>query len=162
MDFLNLVEKEMMEWMMYPTCYFHHNSKNIDDSQAVLNFMRLSNNLPTKRYIVPHRRGLFNSVGYEGSLIYESKIHFYTHKGYTIKRADEMPYEGATFQDGSNRNGDDGTTEGNTWLDVQLQLTDKDGFFINKNLERSAIVHEYMAFGKSFEIWFDNFLHTDT
>jgi len=144
-NFLNIMHVVMTEWMQYPECHFTYSSKA--DDKAILNYLRLSGNLPPKSRIVPHRTGLFNAVGFEGSSIYGSKMHLWLHRGVSKDKAMYMPYDGAN---------------GRTWIDTDLSLTDDDGFFINLNFDRSSIIYEYSSFGLSFLSWLDNFVATNS
>ncbi len=144
MDYLGVVYSVMREWMHRSQCHFEHSSS--DNGIAIVNYLKLQDRLPYRTKIIPFRFGIVSNVGYDGTMAYESHLHFWNFKGLSDEQADQMPYEGSTVSS----EGDEGS-----WIGSEYFFTDEEGNFIDVFSQTSAIIYEYNSFGPPFVDWFD-------
>ena len=149
-DYLGAIHTIMREWMHRSQCHFEHSTS--DDGMAIVNYLRLSQRLPFRTRIIPHRHGIVNNVGYDGRIIHEAHLYLWQFKGKTEEEANYIPYEGAII----NKKIDQGR---GSWIDSEYTLTDVEGNFIDVFFQKSAIIHEYNTFGPPFVSWLDEKLN---
>ncbi|KAL7552224.1 hypothetical protein ACHAWF_016994, partial [Thalassiosira exigua] len=133
LEYLNIIYEEMMQWSKDPKCC--RNEMNVDD-QAIHNYLFYTNQLPASTVTVPNRMGIVNTVGVQGSFIFQSHVEMWTEECLTHPQALKEPYQGA---------------EGHQWIGKEFDLIDDDGFFTDFNGERSRVVHQIDRFGMPFE-----------
>ena len=143
LQYLEDMVAEMRVWMKDPNCCCN---KMSGDDQSIHNYLYYSGKLP---YAVPqdNRVGLVNTVGSQGAMIFKDKrVRNMELGGMDQRAASIRPYN---INEEELKQGD--------WLGLQYDLTDKEGFFIDFNGERSFIVHQYDRFGLPFSNWLDNY-----
>jgi len=141
-DYLGAIHSAMKEWMHRSQCHFEHSTS--DDGMAIVNHLRLQKRLPFRTRILAHRAGIVNNAGYDGKIAYESHLHLWRFRGLSDEEANSIVYEGA---------------KGMGWIEKEYYLTDVDGNFIDRYLQKSAIIYDYSAFGPPFVNWFDKKLN---
>ena len=134
--YLDTMYNEMVEWMKDTNCW----SKKAGGDQAIHNYLYYAGKFEhlQPRVFAP-REGIVNTVGAQGVQL--SKIH---HKfGQAINRAPQnLPYLMSDPDKGQ-------------WLPVGYDMTDKKGYFIDFNGERSRVVHQYDRFGNHVQRWIE-------
>jgi hypothetical protein len=123
LEYLRIMHKEMDEWMNDTKCCCI--PKNGDD-QAIHNYLYYTGKLDHIAVVIPNRMGLVHTIGAMATLI------LYTHQA---KKREPFDLD---------HNGFGG------WLGLQYGLTDKEGYIVDYNGERSFIVHQYDRFGQKF------------
>ena len=136
--------QEMKKWMSDPKCHFNNNG----DDQSMHNYLFYTQQFPFAEAIPP-RTGIVNTVGVDGSNIFEEA------KKRKEKSGTDNIFENVkTVDEGLWMNSD-----GIEFLDYAL--TDKEGYFINADGKRSRVIHQYDRFGPSLNNWLGNNLFKD-
>jgi hypothetical protein len=138
LSYLSEMVKEMKAWMQDPKCCC---LKMSGDDQAIHNYLYYTGRLPYAT-AVKNRMGLVNTVGGQGSLVFEAnRRHIMEKQLVAIDEAPNDPYTNEADE-----------AKG-LWLGLEYDLTDKDGYFIDFNGERSFIIHQFDRYGPRFDIW---------
>lgn len=131
MDYLEIMHKEMELWMKDDKC-----GKKLDrdgEDQSIHNYLFYTGKIPFAT-AVPNRKGIVNTVGVQGARIWNKhKEHF------TSNSTSNPSYVGAN--------------EEGRWLGLHFALTDKEGYFLNFDGTKSAVVHQYDRFGSPIKRW---------
>ncbi|CAB9496785.1 expressed unknown protein [Seminavis robusta] len=138
--YLNDMVAEMRVWMQDPKCCC--NKMNGDD-QSIHNYLYYTQQLP---YATSQRNrvGLVHTVGSQGAMLFNAK------------RKRNMEELNMTQRDASRKAYTSGEDEAKgTWLGLEHDLTDKHGFFIDFDGQRSFIIHQYDRFGWPMDQWLD-------
>jgi hypothetical protein len=129
LEYLRVMHKEMDEWMNDPKCCCI--PMNGDD-QSMHNYLYYTGKLDHIAVAIPNRMGLVHTIGAIGSLILNA---------HQVQK--RKPFD-------LDEHGSGG------WLGLQYGLTDKEGYIVDYNGERSFVVHQYDRFGPRFYIdWLD-------
>ena len=141
LQYLEAMVTEMREWMKDEKCCC--NKMNGDD-QSIHNYLYYSGKLP---FATPqlNRVGLVHTVGSQGAMIFNAKKK----RGMEELKLEERQAALKPYTDEAEE------AKGN-WLGLQYDLTDKEGFFIDFNGERSFIIHQYDRFGFHLDKWLDH------
>ena len=131
-DYLDAMHEEMKLWMNDKKCHFKING----DDQSIHNYLYYSGKLPFAKAIV-NRHGIVHTIGAQGSLIREAHVKQMKKYG---QEEGFKPFDGAT-------------EDYKQWLGEGFGLTDKDGFIIDFDFKRSAVVHQYDRFGPPLDTW---------
>ena len=132
-DYLDIMEKEMNVWMNDKKCHF----KLSGDDQAIHNYLYYSGQLPFAKAI-PNRMGIVHTVGYIASVIRE-------------KHRDRMEAKNMSESEPY-----DGTTPGTKpWITQEYDLTDEEGYILDFDGKKSAVVHQYDRFGVPIDLWLE-------
>jgi hypothetical protein len=138
--YLSDMVNEMKIWMQDPKCCCN---KMSGDDQAIHNYLYYSGKLPYANAI-KNRMGLVNTVGGQGSLIFEANRE-------RIVELAKVPKEETSHMALTSKVNE---AKG-VWLGLEYDLTDEQGFFINYDGERSFVIHQYDRFGPRLSIWLD-------
>lgn len=133
LGYLDIMYEEMREWMKDENCW----SKKAGGDQAIHNYLyhtgRFDALLPT---VYDPREGIVNTVGAKGTAL--SKMHREIYRD--VENGNKKPFPFANPKSGK-------------WLSLEYDLTDKNGYFIDYNGERSRVIHQYDRFGDHFDPW---------
>jgi len=130
-DYLDAMEAEMKVWMDDKKCHFKING----DDQSIHNYLYYSGKLPFAKAI-PNRMGIVNTPGVQGSIIRQA----HAKRMKLIGKGENDPYP-------------DRDPAKNSWLPQEYDLTDEDGYFVDFDGNRSAVVHQFERFGHQVEYW---------
>jgi hypothetical protein len=146
-EYLRIMEDEMNVWMNDPKCCCF---KINGDDQSIHNYLFYSGKLDHIAVAVPNRMGLVNTVGAQAALI--SNSHRKTKKEMLKEQGkNEDDAEGIPFD----QDAEHGNEHGN-WLGLQYGMTDKEGYLVNHNGERSYIIHQIDRFGWQYYSWLND------
>jgi hypothetical protein len=135
--YLDEMYEEMKAWLADPKCRL----KTLADDQSIHNWLFYNGDL-AEAVAIPHREGIVNTVGYEGSKIFEDNVKQNKEKGLDDSAANDAPFPGQTDR---------------TWISTeQFGLTTEDGEFTNADGTVSAVVHQYDRLGLPFFTWMRN------
>lgn len=139
LQYLEAMVTEMRAWMHDEKCCC--NKMNGDD-QSIHNYLYYTGRLPFAT-AEKNRAGLVHTVGAQGAMIFNAKRKRNMEElGMEQRAASIKAYDGSD------------ETTGN-WLGIHYDLTDKQGFFLDFDGQRSFIVHQYDRFGKPLDHWLD-------
>jgi hypothetical protein len=111
LKYLSIMQSEMMDWMQDPKCCC--NKMNGDD-QSIHNYLFYTGKLPFAT-AMPNRMGTVNTVGVQGSMIFNAHKKTWKDQNFTQDKAVGKPYEGA-----------DEHTQGNKWIGIHFDLVDEE------------------------------------
>jgi hypothetical protein len=131
LEYLDEMEREMNAWMADRKCHFRTNG----DDQSIHNYLYYTGRLPNAKAI-PNGLGIVNTVGYQASVIFQA----HQARMKAVNKTDSEPYEGTTV----------GTKP---WITQEYDITDEEGYILNHDGTKSAVVHQYDRFGIPFAIW---------
>lgn len=138
LQYLKAMHDEMLEWMAHSQCRFNGNG----DDQAIHNYLFYSGKLPFAKAI-PNRVGIVHTAGKQGALVLKANKQYL--KGDSSQN-DPAWKDHAPMRCQQN------------WLDPVFDLTDDEGFFLDHDGQRSAVVHQYDRFGPLlYEYWLNRF-----
>lgn len=131
LDYLHIMEQEMLLWMSDKKCHF----KTSADDQSVHNYLYYSGKLPFAKAI-PNGVGIVHTVGVKGSWILQAHA-----KRMEAKNMSELdPFEGTVRST-------------KQWITEEYDVTDQDGFILDFDGQRSAVVHQYDRYGFPVIYW---------
>ncbi|KAL3933395.1 MAG: hypothetical protein SGBAC_010419 [Bacillariaceae sp.] len=140
LDYLETMHKEMVDWMKDPKCCC--NPINGDD-QSIHNYLFYTGRFSNAQTI-KNRMGIVHTVGHQATLIFRaheaSLARDFPHN-YTKDMAYKIPLS-ATSADQSK-----------SWLGIEYDLVDEDGYFLNYDGSRSRVVHQYDRFRSQIKKW---------
>jgi hypothetical protein len=151
LGYLQAMQDEMMEWMADPACCCFPDH---GEDQSIHNYIfyhtdRLSHLAPRA---IPNGMGLVLNAGMPG--------HHIRHSHLTAKQAslpDDRKDEAWDIEyDGINETTANNTSGRRSWIGTQYGWTDSEGFFIDRNGERSFVVHQYDRFGHHLLRWIED------
>jgi hypothetical protein len=136
LDYLQIMHNEMKDWMEDKNCCC--NGINGDD-QSIHNYLFYTGKLPMATAF-PNRMGIVQTVGHQAALIWKAhdKVLSAEASDYSKEKPHKTPYAGATEK---------------SWLGLQFDLVDKDGYFTNYDGSRSRVVHQYDRFKSQLKNW---------
>ena len=141
LEYLRVMHAEMDEWMSDPKCCCF---KTNGDDQSIHNYIFYAGKLDHIAVAVPDRMGLVNTVGVQGSNIFESHRKAKTELFQYLNKTEHDAFDaGFDVKDKSKGN----------WLGLQYGMTDEEGYFINYNGERSFVIHQFDRFGPAYMRW---------
>ena len=132
--YLEAMYAEMKVWIQDPKCRFDING----DDQSIHNYLFYSGQLPFATAIPNRHGGIVNTVGVEGSNIFNA------HKAQmkSLGKDPSSPYQGA---------------KGKNWLSSHFNVTDDEGFFTEFDGSRSRVIHQWDRFGVPYQyLWLDH------
>ncbi len=88
-DYFNIMEATFTEWVSTPKCRFAF----IGDDQSVHNYLYYTKKL-LNATAVPFRTGMVNTVGGQGSQIYDAHVEHWKKRGMDQGHANNQAYEG--------------------------------------------------------------------
>jgi hypothetical protein len=145
-EYLRVMHAEMVDWMNDPKCCcFPING----DDQSMHNYLFYSGKLDHVAVAVPNRMGIVNTVGAQGALIWDAHLQA---KREMLKKMGKD--EGTANQYPFDIDTEHGNEPGN-WLGLQYGMTDKDGYFVNYNGERSFVAHQIDRLGFPIYEWIE-------
>jgi hypothetical protein len=131
LEYLDEMEREMNAWMADRKCHFRTNG----DDQSIHNYLYYTGRLPNAKAI-PNGLGIVNTVGYQASVIFQA----HQARMKAMNKTDSEAYEGTII----------GTKP---WITQEYDITDEEGYILNHDGTKSAVVHQYDRFGIPFAIW---------
>jgi hypothetical protein len=112
LKYLSIMQDEMMEWMQDPKCCCF---KMSGDDQSIHNYLFYTGKFPFATAI-PNRMGTVNTVGVQGSMIFNAHKKTWMDQNFTEGQALRKPFEGA----------DKDTQGGKRWIGLHFDLTDEE------------------------------------
>lgn len=132
-DYLNIMEEEMNAWMADRKCHFKTNG----DDQSIHNYLYYQGKLPFAKAI-PNGLGIVNTVGVQASVIREAHRDRMEAKG----KSETDAYEGTKLGE-------------KPWITEEYDVTDKEGYILDHDGKKSAVVHQYDRFGIPLKVWLE-------
>ena len=134
LKYLEAMYAEMKVWINEPKCRFNLNG----DDQTIHNYLFYTGQLPFASAI-RNREGIVNTVGVEGAKLWHAKRkRLEDERGMTENQAAWQDYPGANDR---------------TWIGVEFNVTDGDGYFTQYDGSRSRVIHQFDRYGNTMGKW---------
>jgi len=140
LDYLETMHLEMVDWMKDPNCCC--NPINGDD-QSIHNYLFYTGRF-SHAQAIKNRIGTVHTVGHQATLIFRaheaSLARDFPHN-YTKDMAYKIPFSATS------------TDQSKSWLGIEYDLVDEEGYFLNYDGSRSRVVHQYDRFRSQIKPW---------
>jgi len=137
LKYFEVMYAEMKEWCKDPACYFDGDY----DDQTIHDYLYYSGQLPFATAWPNRGGGIVNTVGVQASEIFQA------HEANIKKTQPGKDHNSIPFP---------GAIEGKTFLGVEFNLTNEDGWFTDFDGSVSRVIHQVDRFGPLFDRWLES------